>query len=960
MKRSLSCLSPFALSLAVFATGAACGPPPPPPDAPGGPAPVSTASSTASSGPAKAAEPAANKPPASRAPGVGPNGEKARRDGTRVVIQPASGGEIVVQPSELHPPAGDRALLAIAPAALSYLDDGTLMVGLGDGTVTALDGEGRRRFSVGFRGAVRFLTAAGPDLVAVTTSRGVMALVGGDGKVRWERQVTAESLGPAAVTKDGAVLAASHRGVFAVTAAGELAFSHALDITLWPCRRWNGGCGPAGGPTVEIEGGQVVVDNAVRFPLSGPHTAVPDLAPTFPLTFRKVRSESVVSLLPDGPKALYALVTNRKERGYYDWDTDDKHDVLRIEGDKVTRAPVPDVAARKEQFEKASRPAKAALFIDGLVRGPTGDPWVIARRISLDRTSSIDSLLGRFGGTGQILEVSGGKVRERADLFKTFFDHWLADPIAAAPEGTAKLFCFGLESPVCAAYDGDKSRIVPSPGELVRARQIGGAVWLLDKQGKVFRLSEDGKAILPVSQPPDSAFRDVAGADEKDVWADAFRRYSLHHHHGGSWGTVPIPVPATSLTARAADDVWGGRMRWDGKTWSVVHGAPPATAVLARAKDDVWAGDERGLWHGTAPGPVPARVPAAALEAAAAPAAALVEVAPDDKLYSATRVTFEVAGEKPLAAAKGIAASADGTLWLTAWDRLVEVDAGGKAARLRGAGKDAFGKVAFPEGRGRGVFLERDEARGSDRRDQVRTLDGRAAATPDVQMDRHDAVAVHGHPSGSVWVLGASPQFLPGSKFSSEAGLLEEVGISAWEELAAHALVRPAAGAAFQPVVGLPAAAWCDVSATSDGGAWLAGALTDGPAGEGVLFHAKGRLGGESTSRFRAAAALLAVSAAGPDDAWAVGAGGTVIHVKGGVATRMALRSGEWLRAVLAVGPDEVWMGGDGGTLLCWDGKALQQVSHPLGAHAAFTGLAAAGGAVWAVGPSGIVKVTKR
>ena len=93
--------------------------------------------------------------------------------------------------------------------------------------------------------------------------------------------------------------------------------------------------------------------------------------------------------------------------------------------------------------------------------------------------------------------------------------------------------------------------------------------------------------------------------------------------------------------------------------------------------------------------------------------------------------------------------------------------------------------------------------------------------------------------------------------------------------------------------------------------------------------------------------------------AWAVGAAGSVIHVREGVATRLTLPSGEWLRAVLAT-EGHVWIGGDEGTLLHHDGTAWRVVSQPLGAHAAFTSLVAAGGAVWASGPSGVVKIVKR
>jgi len=95
------------------------------------------------------------------------------------------------------------------------------------------------------------------------------------------------------------------------------------------------------------------------------------------------------------------------------------------------------------------------------------------------------------------------------------------------------------------------------------------------------------------------------------------------------------------------------------------------------------------------------------------------------------------------------------------------------------------------------------------------------------------------------------------------------------------------------------------------------------------------------------------VTAFGPDEAWAVGAAGTVIHLARGAVTRYTLASRAWLRAVAGSGPDDVWIGGDGGTLLHYDGRDFHAVSHPLGARAALTGIAVSRGALWAVGPSG-------
>src|SRR5262249_4010681 len=95
-----------------------------------------------------------------RAANVGPHGEEAarqRRGGLRT--RPRGQEQLLAAPPPPPPPA-DPSAIAILPSALLYLDDGTLIVGVADGTVSAFDGEGRRRWSLGLRGAVRSLGPA--------------------------------------------------------------------------------------------------------------------------------------------------------------------------------------------------------------------------------------------------------------------------------------------------------------------------------------------------------------------------------------------------------------------------------------------------------------------------------------------------------------------------------------------------------------------------------------------------------------------------------------------------------------------------------------------------------------------------------------------------------------------------------------------------------------------------------
>jgi hypothetical protein len=414
------------------------------------------------------------------------------------------------------------------------------------------------------------------------------------------------------------------------------------------------------------------------------------------------------------------------------------------------------------------------------------------------------------------------------------------------------------------------------------------------------------------------------------VWAQLDRDHQALHQGGDGFREVALPVRSPGgFFARAADDVWAGNgsARWDGKRWARVYGAPAAQRVLALAPDDVWLAGE-GLWHGTAPGPSPVRLPAPKAEQAL-PAPIPLSLGAAEAGWIAERRSFPLRGEEPLATARSVSAAADGTLWIQDWDRLVEVAPGGGAATLRRGTREAFARRAHPQARGHGLLVAGDE---------VHRFDGGKATVEVAKIPAHQPAAVDVQPGGAAWV----------------------VGNAAVEERSPHALVRSGSGEAFRPVLGLPSATWCDVASTHEGGAWLAGGLSAGPSGEGILFHAAGRWGAEATSRYRARATLLAVAAVGPTEAWAVGAAGTVIHVRGEVVTRYALPSGEWLRAVLVTGPEEVWIGGDGGTLLYVLGGAFQPVAHPLGPNAAVTGLAESGGAVWAVGPSGILRISER
>jgi hypothetical protein len=878
--------------------------------------------------------PPASTPPvvaaAPRAFDVGPAGEKALLEGGRLSVL-VGGVSQPIEPRELHPPPGDPAIFGIMPTALLYLDDGTLLVGMGDGVVTALDGARKRRFSLGFRGAIRGLVPAGAGRFAVTTERGVMALVTSEGRLRWEKELTAERLGPAALTPEGLLLTASTRGVFALKENGELAFSHASPLV------------GAEGPPVTLEGPEVVAGGA-RFRLDAAHPPIPGLEPTFPLSFRLVAPGNFGSLVARGADEIDAL-GDYAVGEYNDWPGRPTQSLLRIAGGKRSWIKLPHRTKKRESFVPSglpsyaqstgtTRPDTSPMVSDLLVTAPDGNPWILGRRLSGELTSGEDGFTGAWIGAGLILEPQGKEVRERDDLHEAFAAHLgrgtQLGKVAASPVGKASLFCFGFGEPVCALHDGATFRLLIAPGVVTALSRVGGDDWLVTEDGGLHR--RVGDVLTEVERPDARKVVAVAGTSERDVWAEPASTHGVLHFDGSAWRDVPVPAPSVGgFFARSADDVWAGsgKARWDGVRWSLVYGAPSAKRVLARGKDDVWLAGEGGLWQGTAPGPVPVRLPAPPPDAGAGQAIAEAALGPAETRFTVERATLPLKGEAPLKAAQRVSTAADGTLWFQAWDRLVEVDGAGKVTQVRHDAADSFARWAFPEGAGRGLVVTEGT---------LRRLDPKKPLAAEATLALRELVALDGNAKGTVWAVGGSEAELRGPQ----------------------ALVRTASDGAFQPVLGLPAASWSDVSAAADGGAWLAGGMSPGPAGEGILFHARGRAGGEGSTRFRAAATLLAVTALGTDEAWAVGAGGTVVHVRGGEVTRYALPGGEHLRAVFAAAPGDVWIGGDAGTLLHFDGALFHPVAHPLGSNAAITGLASGAGAIWAASPSGILRITGR
>jgi hypothetical protein len=91
--------------------------------------------------------------------------------------------------------------------------------------------------------------------------------------------------------------------------------------------------------------------------------------------------------------------------------------------------------------------------------------------------------------------------------------------------------------------------------------------------------------------------------------------------------------------------------------------------------------------------------------------------------------------------------------------------------------------------------------------------------------------------------------------------------------------------------------------------------------------------------------ALEALHGTGPDDVWAVGALGTIIHWDGTSWSVMDTGTSVDLHAVWAVGPKEAWAVGEQGLVLRWDGTRWSRVN--VGTDKRLT-------SVWASGPADV------
>lgn len=869
-----------------------------------------------------------------------PNGDVATivTPGNRVKILDKTNYERTLDADTLHPPAGERGLIGISPQTVTFLDDGRMMVGVGDGTLVALDLKDNPQWSVGFRGAVTGIVPFENDRVVITTQRGVVAMVNTtSGQIVWEKHWMAGALTPAAIGSDDHIYVAGPRGVLAFAEDGALVFSHAATLSDDIC------CSREPKVAFAVDASGHITGKELDIKVSDPHPPIVDTMPTYVFDYEKVLDEKVLGVVASGAEELILLVAGKKGR-----------EIVRYSGGNTKRFAIPEKGAKADKVvedEKATRPS---IEVDDIVMGPNGNPWVLARAV-FPRPDDAPPW-GSYPAKAMLLELAGTTVRERTDLRAAFDEHLVTSyydsQIRASEAGTARLFCFGNDEGTCALYNGSQFELIPHIDKAKGVYNIGRQTYVVNESGAIERL--DGQKLVSEGAPTEErrGITALGGTGENDFWYTSAGRVA-YHWDGKTMQTVSVPETiANGVVAISPTSVLSrnGYVHWDGTRWSIVAEPQGAAGIVVRNPNEIWIGNTRGLFRAKPTQRKVIRLPEAkSVDAKPLEAPKPLTLGAAHTGYKATKTSLVIKNEAPVSTAKRVAVARDGTLWVEAWDRLVEVDAQGQTTVLDKEEKHiTFERWFYPEGPGRGIFVHRDrESESYNSRDELRQfVDGKSVDST-LRLLGHDIVAMAGNANGTTWILG-----------SVEAGSLYQLQRLDAEELGAHALLRVDAKSTFQTVVGLPALAYQDVSVTPEGGGFFVGSLNAGPMGEGFVLHARGPLGATSLTRYRIPATLFAVAAVSNDEAWAVGAMGLIVHIKGNTIERHVLPSGTWLRSIVATAPHDIWIGGDDGTLLHGDGISFRPVPQPLGPRAAFSGLAVSRGVVWAASPSGILRIT--
>lgn len=845
----------------------------------------------------------------------------------------ANGERFWSVPVGLFPPS-DSSRLRPPERHLAIAGDAVL-AGASDGSLLGLDGEGRPRFQLGLRGRVTGIEDRPAGDFVVTTTAGVIAAIDRDGRVRWETWLGPDAVSPPRVLPDGGVLVSTAEGaVHAISPDGAPRWHEPIEVDV--------------GFAPRVLRGEVVPNPRSpehRIKLDTPHAQAPRATPTgaWRVETTGLRALGVVANRPD---EVWVLTGERVV-----WPDTKKPRLHRWDGKAFRDLGVPSVKLEREVFVAGGPRVTGAINPRGLARGPGGALVVIAARDH--------ALNGANDSPGDIAEAraavllqrDGEGFRERRELFEALANvpqGWRAEygePRYAASKGGQEVLCVADQ---CLTFGGGKApRVEAASWNGGPMAFVGETLWSnLDKTWTKRAPGRDAETILPRGArgplPPVLAFW---GANDGDLWMahDSYSATMVSRLRGDRVDVTRSPAGRPmAVWGSGPDDVWiggdRGAARFDGARWTRIAGVDGRVSLITGSgRGDVWIVSEGILFHVTPTGAGPdIDAPAPPAPPAVATASSALAIAGVDAAYRLERASLRYTSKVPLRGALGVAEGPGGVTWLHDGHRVIEVVGDGdgdKAREIESSRGGLLGchRCLAPAGAGEGFLLEPG----------LRRVTGGRSRMEIPPMPTVTAIARA--PSGELWAVSAG----------------DDDGLP-------HALVLGAKGVRL--LSGAPAAAYADVAARAGDDVWLAGGLARGeddrrswPEGEGILV----RFDGRGFTRHRAPdGALLAVAAAGPGEAWAVGVVGSIVHAKAGELSTMHLpregtRAAPLLRAVSVGTGGDVWIAGDDATLLRFDGRVAQRIDTKIaGPRATFTAVVAPGArAGWAVGPGGIYRI---
>ncbi len=501
-------------------------------------------------------------------------------------------------------------------------------------------------------------------------------------------------------------------------------------------------------------------------------------------------------------------------------------------------------------------------------------------------------------------------------------------------------------------------------GDRVAAAERGGAVWVLTDRAKTRlaapRLVEAGTSPIEIfvnSFTPRFDAKDGSlvlfgfgstvfcgiGSEEGEMWKWRWRERwvpELHSYEPSKTDRMSrepkAPVPELADLWSESDTkrqdgtgrFWRagpvGSYVYDHAKWWQVADAPSSVhSMAAQGKDRVWISSAYGLYRGLllptiTPVDLPRRAPI--LETGPHPSPMVGMPLAETELANLTvqRVSLKVQGAAPLTSASWVMASPDQTLHFVDRKRIVVLDKGIATSYSQAA--SAAQPLAFAKG---DSWL----------------------------LSKSDIVRVHLSKVSATRPVAFSPNALA---MTDDAGWL-----ATCREADANPTAMKWNGTNWSDVPEFPRACYNSVALAGRDSAWMVGGLRttkSWPTGAGILVHATGN----SLQAYRVPeGALLSVAALSPDEIYAGGYDGLLVHRRGSAQTALRVHGDPWILALATKG-DIVAIVGEGLVGVLKGGQLFRVPARLLPAGTWQSAAFDSTGSLWVVGDPGILQISLR